>query len=1082
MRRIVIIISHLIIAVNFAAAQRVPELRWQKCFGGSGAEFIADLGGQTGGFGFGYIKALVASPDGGFVFGGQVGTNSDFVPNVYGMYDIVIVKIDKAKNITWKTTIGGSKRDLLFSIQSDHDGGYIIGATTESTDGDAAGNHSAHQDVLIIKLDRNGKIIWKKCFGGTDIDTGGQIAVVNDGYVFSASTYSYDGDIVGRANEAGFTDNWIVKLDFSGNIIWQRFFGGSYNDYECTIKKTSDGGFIALGYTTSTDRDAIVIPPSTAAGADLWFIKLDGNGQIQWQNRWNNTGRDWPQDIEETADGGFVAVAQIEYPSSASQGAIIRIDQNGKFLWHKIMGGPRDDSFTDVVVAPDNTFTVTGYAQGQPGSDNLYDVCVINFDNNGELKWQKNFGGTKNDLACSIIRTFDDTYYIFGNTFSNDKDVSGFNGGVDFWLFQIGDYNTITGRVFYDTNRNGIKDANELFSDNLKIIAEKNGNTHSSIPSNGLFNIYTDTGNYIIKVLPNEPYFTTLPLSKTVGFTNYANTDTIDFAIQPEPGHRDLSISINNLTPARPGFAAWYKITYKNIGTETIAAGTVTLINDPRLDFAEASPVHSSQSGDTTRWNFTDLQPGQSVSIEIKFVVNAAETIAGNILELIANIRPINNDEAPANNSAAISHRVTGSYDPNDKSESNAGIFTPAKVSNGAYLTYLIRFQNVGTDTAFNIIVRDTLDPKLDWNSLQMESASHSYSLQAKEGNKLTWTFENILLPDSSVNERGSNGYIILKIKPLAGVATGDIIRNSASIYFDYNLPVRTNITVTEIKPARPRDPLISSVQPNYCGAAEIQKVKILNLPATGSNVTVVIKIDGVAVPTAADSTFSFNPATLAEGSHTIAVEFSNSTDTRIKSSTFNITGAVNPNVDLSANITNITNIAMPVIVSATNTAGGGNSPLFTFALDRNFTNIIRQESIIHILNIDASTLAIGDNKIFVRMKTSAACFVVNTAVDSIVLVRSSVTGINDPDMPGQAINIYPNPFMDKITINGLSTSKIYTFRLFNLEGKLLSSKRVSGRSTILIESQHQPTGIYWLSIYDEKSNKLLGTVKLIKE
>jgi hypothetical protein len=113
---------------------------------------------------------------------------------------------------------------------------------------------------------------------------------------------------------------------------------------------------------------------------------------------------------------------------------------------------------------------------------------------------------------------------------------------------------------------------------------------------------------------------------------------------------------------------------------------------------------------------------------------------------------------------------------------------------------YTVRFQNTGTDTAFNIVVRDTLDSKVDWNTLEMVSASHNYQLNIKEGNKLTWTFDNIQLPDSNINEAASNGYIIYRIKPKTSLLPGDTIINTASIYFDFNLPVQTNTEKTVVE------------------------------------------------------------------------------------------------------------------------------------------------------------------------------------------------------------------------------------------------------------------------------------------
>ena len=124
-------------------------------------------------------------------------------------------------------------------------------------------------------------------------------------------------------------------------------------------------------------------------------------------------------------------------------------------------------------------------------------------------------------------------------------------------------------------------------------------------------------------------------------------------------------------------------------------------------------------------------------------------------------------------------------------------MITPQYVVDGKYLDYIINFQNTGTDTAYNITVRDTLSDKLDWNTLQMTDASHPYSLVIEDGNKLAFTFYDIRLPDSTTNETGSHGYVAYRIKPKSTLVAGDSIPNLASIYFDFNLPVETNNAYT---------------------------------------------------------------------------------------------------------------------------------------------------------------------------------------------------------------------------------------------------------------------------------------------
>ena len=253
--------------------------------------------------------------------------------------------------------------------------------------------------------------------------------------------------------------------------------------------------------------------------------------------------------------------------------------------------------------------------------------------------------------------------------------------------------------------------------------------------------------------------------------------------------------------PARPGFQTKYMIIYKNQGTDTIANGTIQFIKSNKLSIVSSSPAYSSISGDTLKWNYTNLKPEDAASIVVDLKVDAPPSVAvGDLLTSVATISPAIKDETPADDTSKVVQRVVGAYDPNDKREKNGGTITPAQVAKGEYLLYTVRFQNTGTDTAFNIAIRDTLNSKVDWNTLEMVSASHNYQLNIKEGNKLTWSFDNINLPDSNVNEAASNGYIVYRIKPTTSLLPGDTINNTASIYFDFNLPVQTNTERTVVE------------------------------------------------------------------------------------------------------------------------------------------------------------------------------------------------------------------------------------------------------------------------------------------
>lgn len=205
--------------------------------------------------------------------------------------------------------------------------------------------------------------------------------------------------------------------------------------------------------------------------------------------------------------------------------------------------------------------------------------------------------------------------------------------------------------------------------------------------------------------------------------------------------------------------------------------------------------------GDTLEWNFSNLLPNETQNIEI--IVSVATPPIVNIgehLTPIVIINPIINDTFPIDNIFGLKQLVIGSFDPNDKSELTKTNLTPSQISTGEFLSYLIRFQNTGTDTAFNITIKDTLDSNLDWSTFEMISFSHDYSLNIFNQNIIIWRFDNILLPCSTSNEQASHGYICYRIKPKTTLQVGDKVKNIANIFFDYNLPVLTNTSILEVQ------------------------------------------------------------------------------------------------------------------------------------------------------------------------------------------------------------------------------------------------------------------------------------------
>jgi len=505
------------------------------------------------------------------------------------------------------------------------------------------------------------------------------------------------------------------------------------------------------------------------------------------------------------------------------------------------------------------------------------------------------------------------------------------------------------------------------------------------------------------------------------------------------------------------------------------------LVKDHRTDFI-TSPLIFTQNGDTLTANITDLKPHESRETFITLAIKTPPAVNWNdTLVHDLSIGDAGIDSTPADNRQSVRQVIVGSYDPNDKREITLpGKMNARQLNNREYLVYQIRFQNVGNDTAFNIVIRDTIDEKLDINTFEMIKADHTYTMQITQGKYIEWRFVNMLLPDSNVNEPLSHGYLIYRIKPKPSLQIGDVVKNKASIYFDYNPPVNTNEERTFMVPNMPETPLVSGVGVAFCSGQGMQKGKIANIPTDGAGVTTtIVRLDNNNLTVAADSTFSFNVDMLQTGMHTIEVTFTNITGTQIVAHQFSVTAAQTPKVTITASSTYITNLATPVTLTAAST-GSGTNPLYTFARDKSFTNLLQPEGSNAILVIQPSTLAVGDIMIYVRVKTSASCYTIQTNIDSILLKRDAATGFVDVNDPDQVITVLPNPFTSSITLKGLNNSKAYSIVLHNSLGQAVYTSEVKNKQVFEVHTTNIASGIYWLTVYDAKK-KPIGTEQVIK-
>ena len=447
------------------------------------------------------------------------------------------------------------------------------------------------------------------------------------------------------------------------------------------------------------------------------------------------------------------------------------------------------------------------------GSLDVDYICYGPFTNpttpcNGQLTTDKivscSYSASANEYPV-IPNALPGQYYLIMTT--NFSNRAGF--------IKITEMQTTTGAIncsglrlnaFLDLNSNGTQETGEqnFPLGQFHYEVNQNGTTHNITAPTGVYNIYdiNPANSYNISYTINSSY--TANYSVTPG--SYSNVNIVvgagmqvyNFPVRVTNNYADVATILVPTQQPRPGFTHTNRIIYTNLGTQTVASGTITFNKDAIVTITGNSQGGAVLTPTGFTYNFTNLLPFEIRMITVTMQVPTIPTVSlGNLVTNSVSITPLTGDVVPANNTATVSQIIIGSYDPNDKMEAHGEQILHSSFSANDFLTYTIRFENTGTASAINVRVNDVLDSKLDENSIKMESASHNYVMD-RIGNNINWKFDNIELPATSMDPIASNGYIQFKIKPKPGYAIGDIIPNTAAIYFDFNPPIITNTFQTQ--------------------------------------------------------------------------------------------------------------------------------------------------------------------------------------------------------------------------------------------------------------------------------------------
>jgi len=406
-------------------------------------------------------QSIIQTIDEGFIVAGYSRSSDGDVGGNNGDYDYWIVKLDINGTLEWETNLGGSDVDFAKSISQTTDGGYIIAGFSWSSNGDISGENNGGYDFWIVKLDTNGTLEWETNLGGSGFDAAKSISqTTNGGYIIAGYSSYPDGDVGGNN---GDSDYWIVKLDTNGTLVWETNLGGSGFDSAESIYQTIDGGYIVAGNSESTDGDV----GGNNGDSDYWIVKLDVNGTLIWETNLGGSGHDTVYSITQTTDGGYI-VSGDTYSSDGDVGGnngnrdiwIIKLDTNGTLEWETNLGGSGQDIGKSIIQTIDGGFIIIGSSpssDGDVGGNNGgFDFWIVKLDGTGNLVWETNLGGSSNDFGYSITQTLDGGYIVAGISISSDGDVGGNNGYDDFWIVKLGNplgiEDTIASKIIINPN------------------------------------------------------------------------------------------------------------------------------------------------------------------------------------------------------------------------------------------------------------------------------------------------------------------------------------------------------------------------------------------------------------------------------------------------------------------------------------------------------------------------------------------------------------------------------------------------------------------------------------------------------
>lgn len=477
---------------------------------------------------------------------------------------LMATKVFSQPTIISQIVTGGSLKDSLTVMYLTADGGSIAGGSSSSNiSGEKTANCKGGKDYWVVKFSSLGSIQWDKTIGGDNDDVLTSLQQTADrGYILGGYSVS---KMSGDKTQTGWekSDYWVVKLDYAGNIQWDKTIGGNRTDCLKSILQTSDGGYLLGGYSNS-GISGLKTESTIDQSYDYWIVKLNSNGAVQWDKTIGGSAFDGLISLDETGDAGFILAGYSESPVSGQKTEpkrglfdywIVKINSAGTFQWDKTIGGDKKDQLASLLITGDGGYFLAGYSysdisgeksESNRGRGRTKDYWVVKLDSLRNIQWDKTIGGDSDDSCLSAIQTTDGGYLLGGYSQSGksgDKTENS-NGVSDYWIVKL----TGSGTIEWDKTLGGSG------IDNLTSIKEISANkyvlagySNSGISGDKTISSRGSLDYWILNLLYTKPAVINADASEAQWCTHTVLSGShAGFTVYPNPANTTVYIQVNS--------------------------------------------------------------------------------------------------------------------------------------------------------------------------------------------------------------------------------------------------------------------------------------------------------------------------------------------------------------------------------------------------------------------------------------------------------------------------------------------------------------------------------------------------------